>query len=47
LREEEILGGRLFVSQTALPPLWVDYYWRRVETRTLKVNRRHELRYAF
>ena len=47
LTEEEILGKRLFVTHTPLPPLWQDYYWRRVKTRTLKVNRRHALKYAF
>jgi transposase-like protein len=46
LREEDVLAKRLFVSHFALPPLWDDYYWRRVETRTLRVNRRHELKYA-
>jgi hypothetical protein len=46
LTEEDVLTKRLFVSHFALPPLWDDYYWRRVETRTLRVNRRHELTYA-
>ena len=46
LREEEVLARRLFVRQVALPPLWDDYYWRRVTTRALAVNRRHELKYA-
>jgi hypothetical protein len=46
LTEEEVLVRRLFVRHLALPPLWADYYWRRVETRALKVNRRHELKYA-
>ena len=46
LTEEDVLTRRLFVSHFVLPPLWEDYYWRRVETRTLRVNRRHELRYA-
>ena len=46
LTEKEVLGRRLFVSHVELPALWADYYWRRVETRVLKVNRRHELKYA-
>lgn len=47
LTEEEVLGRRLFVTRIPLPPLWDDYYWRRVQTRRLKVNRGHELKYAF
>jgi hypothetical protein len=46
LTEEEVLERRLFVSHHELPPLWGDYYWRRVKTRVLKVNRGHELKYA-
>jgi hypothetical protein len=46
LTEQEVLGRRLFVSHVELPALWDDYYWRRIETRVLKVNRRHELKYA-
>ena len=46
LTEQEVLGRRLFVSHYELPPLWEDYYWRRVKTRVLKVNRGHELKYA-
>jgi len=45
--EEELVCGRLFVSHYELPRLWDDYYWRRVRTRALKVNRVHGLRYAF
>ena len=44
--EADVLARRLFVWQIELPPLWDDYYWRRVETRALKVNRRHDLKYA-
>ena len=47
LREEEILAVRLFVTQIPLPPLWQDYYWRRVRTRRLKSNPEHTLKYAF
>ena len=46
LTEEDVLSRRLFVSHLELPPMWEDYYWRRVETRVLRVNRRHELTYA-
>jgi hypothetical protein len=46
LCEEVILARRLFVQKTRLTPMWADYYWRRIETRPLAVNRRHELRYA-
>lgn len=46
-REEDLVGGRLFVTHYELPKLWDDYYWRRVRTRALRVNREHELKYAF
>ena len=46
LTEEEVLARRLFVSRIELPPLWRQYYWRRVQTRVLPVNRGHELKYA-
>ena len=46
LKEQEILAKRLFVSQIELLPLHEDYYWRRVKTRPLAVNRGHTLRYA-
>jgi transposase-like protein len=46
LTEEDVLSQRLFVWHFELPPLWTDYYWRRVQTRVLPVNRRHELKYA-
>jgi transposase-like protein len=45
--EEELVCGRLFVTHDELPRLWDDYYWRRVKTRALAVNRVHELKYAF
>jgi hypothetical protein len=47
LTEKEVLGRRLFVTHTKLPPLWDDYYWRRIRTRPLAVNRGHALKYAF
>jgi transposase-like protein len=46
LRLREILARRLFPSRIALPGIWADYYWGRVLTRALPVNRRHALRYA-
>jgi hypothetical protein len=42
----DVLRRRLFVSQTELPPRWREYYWGRVETPALKINRRHELKRA-
>ena len=46
LTEEEVQARRLFVSQVEMTEAWTEYYWRRVETRPLAVNRRHELRFA-
>jgi len=46
LTEEDVLSKRMFVQHTKLTPMWGDYYWRRVETRALPVNRGHELKYA-
>lgn len=46
LTVEEILSKRLFPSLIELPARWNDYYWRRVVTPVLGVNRRHELKYA-
>jgi len=46
LTEEDVQARRLFVSQVELSAAWADYYWRRVETRPLAVNRRHELKFA-
>jgi hypothetical protein len=46
LTEEEVQARRLFVSQVEMTEVWTQYYWRRVETRPLAVNRRHELRFA-
>ena len=42
----ELLERRLFVSRIALPERWQEYYWRRVRTRVLARQRRHELKYA-
>ncbi len=43
----EVLAKRLFVTQIDLGERWGDYYWRRVETVVMPVNRRHRLKYAF
>ena len=42
----EILGRRLFAAQVGLEGRWAQYYWQEVRTRALKVNRRHDLKYA-
>jgi transposase-like protein len=47
LTATQVLIKRLFVSHFTLPALWDDYYWRRVRTRALAVNRGHELKYAW
>ena len=47
LRFEEILSRRLFPGHVTLPGSWESYYWRRVETPVLGVNRRHVLKYAY
>ena len=44
---EAILDGRIFRTNMELPPRWAEYYDRKVETRALEVNRRHELSYAY
>jgi transposase-like protein len=44
---QDLLVGRLFYEKTALSERWKAYYRRRVETRALRVNRAHELTYAF
>lgn len=46
LTEEEVLGRRLFWAKMGLEGRWRQYYWGEVETRALKVNRRHDLKYA-
>lgn len=43
---DEVLERRLFVRRTELPETWRRYYWRALETRALKSQRRHELSYA-
>jgi transposase-like protein len=47
LEIEELLRKRLFRTRCELPPAWSDYYDRKVETRALKCNRRHELKMAY
>ena len=42
----EIVGRRLFAAQVGLERRWRQYYWGEVRTRALKVNRRHDLKYA-
>jgi hypothetical protein len=46
LTVREIVGRRLFWAKVGLAGRWRQYYWGEVETRALKVNRRHELKYA-
>jgi len=46
LTEEDVQARRLFVSRVEMSATWERYYWRRVETRALAVNRRHELKLA-
>jgi transposase-like protein len=46
-RLRDLLAGRLFFEKTALSDRWKEYYRRRVVTRALRVNRKHELTYAF
>jgi transposase-like protein len=46
LTEEDVQARRLFVGQVDLTPSWEDYYWRRVKTRPLAVNRGHDLKFA-
>jgi len=46
LTEEDVLQRRLFVERVEKTETWEHYYWRRVETRPLAVNRRHELKFA-
>ncbi|MEZ4385990.1 MAG: hypothetical protein R3D98_00140 [Candidatus Krumholzibacteriia bacterium] len=46
LTVDEVLARRLFVDQVGLEGRWRQYYWQEVVTRALKINRRHELRFA-
>jgi transposase-like protein len=42
----EVLRERLFVSRVRLWSRWREYYWGRVVTPALSINRRHELKLA-
>jgi len=44
---QEILSRRLFRTRIALPGRWSEYYDRQVVTRGLRINRRHNLKYAY
>ena len=46
LTVDDILEQRLFPTHVELPGRWGEYYAKRVETRCLGRQRRHELRYA-
>ena len=46
LTVEEVLARRLFVARVGLKRRWSQYYWGKVETPALGVNRRHELKRA-
>ncbi len=46
-RVRDLLKERLFFEKTRLSERWQAYYRRHVETRALRVNRVHELTYAF
>ncbi len=47
LKIEDVLSSRIFRTHCDLGPRWGEYYDRVVETRALRVNRRHELRLAY
>jgi hypothetical protein len=42
----EIVGRRMFWARVGLEGRWRRYYWGEVQTRALKINRHHELKYA-
>ena len=42
----ELIARRLFIAQIGLKGRWRQYYWMEVDTRALKINRRHQLKYA-
>ena len=46
LEVSDVLERRMFVTRTALPARWQEYYWGRVRTRVLARQRAHELKYA-
>ena len=47
LEIEELLARRIFRTRCKLPPRWSEYYERKVTTRALNENRRHDLKMAF
>ena len=47
LTERDILRKRLFPDRCDLPPRWLQYYWREVQTPVLDRNRGHLRKYAF
>jgi transposase-like protein len=47
LRVGEVLKRRLFFDHIKMSATWQQYYRRQVVTRALKVNRTHDLSYAF
>jgi hypothetical protein len=47
LEINELLGKRLFRTRCVLPTRWSEYYDRRVNTRALQRNLRHELKMAY
>ena len=46
LKTSDVLFGRIFVGHHELPESWENYYWRRVSTRALALERNHSLKYA-
>jgi transposase-like protein len=46
-RVQDVLAERLFFQKTVLSQRWALYYRRGVVTPALRINRRHELTYAF
>ena len=47
MKIEELLSERIFRTRSELPPRWGAYYDRRVGTRALPKQRRHDLKMAF
>jgi hypothetical protein len=46
-RVRDLLSERRFFEKTPMSECWRQYYRREVKTRTIPVNRTHQLRYAF
>jgi len=47
LEIKDFLGKRIFRTMVELPPRWSEYYERKVDTRGIENQRRHELKYAY